>query len=175
MRVLRNLTYILGSVRLAPRFALANISENVPTASFPRVSYKLTPTFAYAFNANSITTHSDQEPTMSEWANGTANKGFTGSVWTPKSDCGKFASTYGSVLEQCVDGATEIAPPLIYLRIRLPNIVVCVFQRILRSNRTVSQKREIFGKCVTAIENLRESGESTRCVQIDVAKNSWRK
>ena len=154
---------------------MTNISENIPTASFPRVSYKLTPTFAYAFNANSITTHSDQEPTMSEWANDTMSKGFTGSVWTPKSDCGKFASTYGSVLEQCVDGATEIAPPLIYLSICLPNIVIRVFQRILRSNRAVPQKSEIFRQCVTAIKNLRESSESTRCVQIDVAKNSWRK
>ncbi len=29
-----------------------------------------------------------------------ASEGFTGSVWAPKSDSGKFATTYGPVLEQ---------------------------------------------------------------------------
>ena len=75
---------------------------------------------------------------MSEGVNAAVNEEFTGSVRTPKSDSGKFASTHGSVLEQCVNGATEITSPFVYLRIRLPNIVVCIFQRILCSNRAVS-------------------------------------
>src|ERR1700735_282219 len=111
---------------------------------------------------------------MSEWANAAVSEGFTGSVWAPKSDCWKFATTYSSVLEQCVDGTTEIASPLVYLRIRLPDIVVGIFQRTLRNKRAVSQEREVFGKRVTAVEDLEESGESTRCVRIHVAKDSWR-
>jgi hypothetical protein len=68
---------------------------------------------------------------MSEGVTAAVNEEFTGSVRTPKSDSGKFTSTYCSVLEQCVDGATEITSPLIYLSICLPNIVVRIFQRIL--------------------------------------------
>jgi len=52
--------------------------------------------------------------------------------------------------------------------------MVCVFERTLGNNRAVSQESEIFRKRITSIEDVEESGESTRCVQINVTKNRYK-
>lgn len=73
-----------------------------------------------------------------------------------------------------MDGTAKIASPLVHLRVRLPDEMVCVFERTLGNNRAVSQESEIFRKRITSIEDVEESGESTRCVQINVTKNRYK-